>query len=123
LAEVLDQHGNVVAPLPQRRHRNGKHVKAVPKVFAKQAAVHLLSQVSVRRCNDADVDFDRLRTTKPLELALLNYAEQLDLQFQGQLANFIEKDRSSRGQFKTPKLAREGAGKRSSLMAEQLTLD
>ena len=66
---------------------------------------------------------DRLRAAEPLELALLQHAQQLDLRREVELADLVEKERAAFGQLEPPLLRRVGAGERALLVAEQLRLD
>ena len=70
-----------------------------------------------------DVGLDRLGAAEPLELALLQHAQQLDLRRQVDVADLVEEQRAALGQLEAPLLARFGAGERALLVAEQLRLD
>ena len=63
------------------------------------------------------------RAAQPLELALLQHAQQLDLRRQVQLADLVEEQRAALGQLEAALLRRVGAGERAFLVAEQLRLD
>jgi hypothetical protein len=54
-------------------------------------------------------------------LVLLQHAEQLGLQLQGHLADFVKKHDSTLGCTKHAQAATQRTGKRTLLMAEQLT--
>ena len=58
-----------------------------------------------------------------LELALLQHAQQLRLQLEGQLADLVEEQRAAVGQLEAPELPRQRAGERPLLVPEQLALD
>ena len=60
---------------------------------------------------------------EPLELALLQHAQQLDLGREVQLADLVEKQRAALGQLEAPFLRRVRAGERAFLVAEQLRFD
>ncbi len=57
--EVVSQHGNVLAPLAQRRQGDGGHVKAVEEIFTKAAFTDRMGQVDVRGGNDPHIDLHR----------------------------------------------------------------
>ena len=77
----------------------------------------------MRRGDDPDVDAHGLRAAEPLDLPLLEHAQQLDLNVGRQVADLVEKDRRVIGQLEPPDLPRQGAGKGALLPAEQLALD
>ena len=64
-----------------------------------------------------------LGAAEPLELALLQHAQQLDLRRQVDVADLVEEQRAALGQLEAALLARLGAGERALLVAEQLRLD
>ena len=53
---------------------------------------------------------------------LVQYSKQLDLNRGGNVANLVEKHRTSVGLLKPARLGRDGSGKRALLEAEQLAL-
>jgi hypothetical protein len=55
-----------------------------------------------------------------LELALLEHAQQRDLDRRRQLSHLVEEDRAARGQLEAAFAALQGAGEGSPLVAEQL---
>ena len=59
---------------------------------------------------------------EPLKLLLLQNAEQFRLQFQGDVADFVKKQRASVPQFKSSDFLRNCSGERSFFVAEQLAL-
>ena len=63
------------------------------------------------------------RAAEPLDLPLLEHAQQLDLDVRRQLADLVEKDRRAIGQLEAADLPRERAGEGAFLAAEQLALD
>ena len=60
---------------------------------------------------------------EPLELALLQHAQQLHLGGELDVADLVEKQRAAFGELEAPLLARVGAGERPLLVAEELRLD
>jgi hypothetical protein len=88
--EVLGEQGHVVEPVAQRRHLDLDHVEAVIEIFAERAAADHLGEVAVGRGDDAHVDLDRLLAADALEAELLQDAQELGLQAQGQLADLVE---------------------------------
>src|SRR5690606_42005810 len=64
-----------------------------------------------------------LHDALPIYVFLLQEAQQVRLQLQRQIADFIQKQRSPVGRLDASDLALVGAGERALLMAEQLGLD
>src|ERR1039458_7068436 len=58
------------------------------------------------------------RAAQPLELALLQNAQQLGLQLQRDVADFVQKKRALVGQLEAPDLLADGARECALLMAE-----
>ena len=77
----------------------------------------------MRGGDDPRVDLGCLRAAQPLDLLVLQDAQQLDLDLERQVADLVQEDRRSVGQLEAPGLTREGAGVGAFLPAEQLALD
>ena len=127
LRELIDEapheQGDVLGPIAQRRHFDRKDVETVVQVLPERVLGDALFQVAVCRRNDPDVDAHGLRAAEPLNLPLLEHAQQLDLRVGRQVADLVEKDRRMIRQFEPPDLPRQRAGKGALLPAEQLALD
>ena len=67
----------------------------------------------------ARVDADRLRVADALELALLQHAQQLDLQLRRRGIDFVEEDRAGVGGFETAGAIGHRSGERTADVAEQ----
>ena len=77
----------------------------------------------MRGGDDARVDFGGPRAAQPLDLLLLQHAQELDLDVGRQVANLVQEDRRSVGQLEAPDLARQGPGVGALLPPEQLAFD
>src|SRR5690606_16772356 len=66
---------------------------------------------------------DRPGSAQPLDLALLQDAQQLHLDRGGHLAHLVEEERAAVRPLEATLLARDGAGERAALVAEQLALE
>ena len=78
--EVAGQHRDVGRPLAQRRQVQVDHVQPEPEIFAEAAGSNLGLEVAIAGREQADVDLDRRRAAQPIDLALLDGAQQLGLQ-------------------------------------------
>src|SRR5262252_7383035 len=120
---MFNQHGNVLAALPEGRDRDRKNIQPVPEVFADLSLIYLLFQVPVGSGDNVHVNLYRLGASQPLELAFLNYAQQLYLQLQRQLANLIEKNRGAVGELEAADFAVQGPGESAALVTKQFAFD
>ena len=122
LDEVLGQGQDVARPLAQRRQAQVHDVQAVEQVLAERPVAHGLGQVAVGGGQDADVDLHRLGAADPVDLALLDGAQQLGLQAAVHLADFVEQQGAAVGLLELADAAGHGAGEGALLVAEQLAL-
>ena len=120
---MLDELRNVLAAIAQRRNGDRKHVEPVVQVATETTLPDFLGQVPIGRRDDADIDVDRARAAQPLDLALLQHAEQLGLELERQLADLVEQNRSPVRQLEAANLRRVRAGEGAALAPEQLALD
>jgi hypothetical protein len=107
----------------KRRRENGEDLEAVKEVAAKLLFRDHFGQVAIGGGDEAHVDGDGPRSAQALDLALLQSAQQLGLQVERQLAHLVEKERALVGQLQTADLARNGAGERALLVAEELAFE
>ena len=92
--KVAHQHGNIAGAIAQRRREDGKHLQPVIEVGAELFFRHHLGQVAIGGGNQPHVHLDRPRSAEPLEFALLQGAQQLGLQVERHLADFVQKQRA-----------------------------
>ena len=112
-----------LGPLAQRRQRDREDVEPVVEILAELALGDQRLEVAVRGRDDPHVDLDGLAAADPLELALLQHAQQLDLHVERQVADLVEKQRAAVGQLEPAGPTRHRAGERPLLVAEQLRLE
>ena len=121
--EEVDQLGDVRAPIPERRHEDAHHVQAEEQILAEAAAADGALEILVRRRDDADVGADRLATTDPRELALLEHAQELGLERERHVADLVEEEGATGRGLELADAALDGAGERAALVAEELALE
>ncbi len=114
---------NVVLPLFQRRHSNREHVQAIKKIFPEPSRLDLFLKITVCRCNDPDVHFDREGTAQLLEFPVFNDPEQFCLEFERKIPDLIEKNGSSVGKIEPADLGCVSTSECPLLPAEELALD
>ena len=116
---MIDKTGDVFFPVAQRRQINGNDVETIVEVLAEGALLESRAQILIRGGDDAHIDVYRFGTAQPLELALLQNTEQLDLYLRRHVADLVEKNRAAVGLFKLAGMRLRGAGEGTFLVAEQ----
>ena len=117
--EVVGQQGNILAPLFQPRQRQGDDIQAVIQIFAEGAVGHGGFEIVVGRGQDAHVDRLGARGPDRPHRLFLQHAQQLDLQCQRHIADFIQKQGAAIGGLEQADMIGGRAGKRAAQMAEQ----
>src|SRR5438128_2616044 len=118
--EVLDERGNVLSPLAQRRHVDRDHVEPVVEILTERARPDGGFQIYFRRRQDSHVDRHRPHAAQPLDLALLQDAQQLRRKVEPQGADLVEEHGAPVGQLEAAELLRVGPREGALLVAEQL---
>src|SRR5260370_23005795 len=99
LGEVLNQKRNILGPLAQRRNTDGKNVQAIVEIGTKLLFIDHRFEVPVGGGDQPRVGAQRPRAAQPFELALLQDAEKLGLQFERNLADLVQKNGSAMRQL------------------------
>ena len=81
---------NLLAPLAQRRHVNPDHAEPVVEILAELSLGDPLLEIGVGRREHAHVDRLRPRFPDRHDLALLEESQQLRLDVERQVADFVE---------------------------------
>ena len=123
LEEDLRESGDIALAFAQSRQPDRDHVQAIKQILAKRALIDGFLQVPVGCCNDARVNPGSDVAAQCLDLPLLQRAQELHLQFQGQLADFVEKHRSAAGGGKQSLSILGGTRKGSPDVAKEFALD
>src|SRR5207247_1089364 len=120
--EMIRKQRDVLTMLPKRRQRDMDDVQAIEEITAESPGLDFLRKIPVGARDDADVDPDRLGATDRPHLFLLNHAQELHLQVQRHLADFIEKDRAVLGRDEQPATCLHRAGESTLHVPEELAL-
>ena len=80
---------DVLQPLSQRRKHDGKDVETVIEVRAEALLGDRALEVTIRGRDQPHVRLQRLRSAHPLELAVLQHAQELRLQLQRKVADLV----------------------------------
>src|SRR5262249_43915087 len=90
--EVPSEARDVLRPLSQGRQGDGEDVEPVIEVRAEAPLAHGSLEVAIRGRDQPHVYFQRLRPADALELALLQYAQELRLQLQRQVPDLAPEE-------------------------------
>jgi hypothetical protein len=121
--EARGQQRHVLAPVAQRRDAHRDHAQPVEQVLAERARRRLGREVAVGGGDDAHVHLDGLRAAHPLELLLLQHAQELGLQVEPHLADLVEQQRAAVRALEGALHALHRAGEAPLLVPEQRALD
>ena len=121
--QVLREQRDVLAPLAQRRERDGKDIQPVVEIVAESTLPDFFRQIAIGGRDHAHVDVDGARAPQALELPFLQHAQQLRLQLDWQVANLVEEQRPAVSELESPGLARMRPRERAALAPEQFALD
>ena len=116
------QHRDVRRALTQGRRPKLHYTQSKIEVLAKLAVAYHLLQVFVSGRDDSHVRRQRLVATDPLERALAEKPQHLDLRRLVDFANLVEEQRAALGLLEPPDTTLMRASERPFLMAEQLAL-
>ena len=111
LEELLDQRGDVLLAVAQRRNEEGDDVEPVEEVFAEVAAGDLLFEVLVGGGDDAHIDVDGMGGADREEALFVEGAEDLGLGLEAHVANLVEEERPTVGAFEGAALFGWSAGR------------
>ena len=121
--EMLEQQRDVLAPLAQRRQRQRDDAEPVVEVGAKAPLVRQRLQVGLGRCHHPAIDRDQGVGAQPLQAALLQHAQQLDLQRDRHRLDLVEEQGAAAGVLDLADAALAGPGVGAGLVAEDLALE
>ena len=94
---MIRQGRDVLGPFAQRRHRQGQHVQPVEQILAKPALGDGLAQAHIGRGDDADIQADGFAAADAADLAFLQEAQQVALQVDRHVADFVQEQRAAVG--------------------------
>src|SRR5437773_958718 len=120
---MVDEAWNLIAPFAKRPDREADDVQAVEEIFAELTGVHGLFEIGVRGGDDADVDRQGGWLAERGDFPRLEKAQELGLQIEPQLADFVEKQRAAARRPDEANLVPVGAREGAAAMAEQLAFE
>src|SRR6267154_5241614 len=123
LDQIFDQERDVFGTLAERRDVDRKDVEPVKQILPECSCGNRFRQVAVGRRQEADVHVNRVAVAHALDLVILKDAEQGDLGFRRQIADFVEENRATVGGFESPQTSLQRARERALLVAKELRRD
>src|SRR5689334_6334777 len=93
-------------------------VEPVEEILAEPAFTNVGVEIPIRRSDDAYVDPDRLDAADPLELLLLQCAQELHLHARRDLPDLVEEQRPAVSELEPPGFARHSARERAAFIPE-----
>src|ERR1035437_10888441 len=116
------QHGNVLLAVAQGRNLDGKDIKPVIEVLPEPAFLRILLQVAVGGGDDPDIHRAGLLLADPLILLLLEDAQELALEREGDFPHLIQEQSATIGGFESAGAGFEHAGESAPGVAEEFAL-
>src|SRR5262249_39796593 len=107
----------------KRRQMNRKDIQAVEKIGAKFLLVNHGLEVAVGGRDQAGISAQRARASEPLELLILQDAQQLRLEIKRDLANLVQKYGAVIGQLKPSDALCDGASEGPFLVTKKLAFE
>src|SRR4029077_5565024 len=121
--EVMNERLDVLGSLPEGRYRDREDVEAVIEIVTEPLGSNHPAKIRVRRGDRAHIDPEPPRPAETLQLAFLQYPEQLWLQLERNLAHLIEKQRAAVRKLEPSDPLCDRACECPPLVAEQLALE
>src|SRR5215475_1128333 len=119
LGEIANQQGNIFGALTQGRNANRKNVQSVIQVAADLPGLRHLLQIAIRCRDESYIDLLRVGAAQALKLSFLKGAQELRLDFGGNVANLVQEQRALVSQFESTDLLRDSTSEGSPLVAEE----
>ena len=103
---------------PQRWQVDSHHAKPVEQILAKLRIPNGRLQIAVRRADHSHIHGNRLRSAEPFDGPILEHTQHLGLCHRIHVANFIQENRSARGQLEFSFFLLRRAGKRAAFVTK-----
>lgn len=118
--EMLREKRNVLAPFPQRRHRQREFQQPEIQVLAQDTHRDGVLQIAIGCGNHAHVDRYLAVAADAGDVVGFDHPQQVHLQGQRHFGDFIEEQGAAAGLLEITGVQLRGAGERAALMPEQL---
>src|SRR6185369_16768359 len=82
---------NIIRTLTQRRQHERHNIQTEKQILPEPVCRNFLLEISIRRGDQSNIDWQSLRPTNALKLSLLQHTQQLHLHRGAQVADLVEK--------------------------------
>ena len=120
---MFGEGNNVLRSLAQRWNTELELSEAMEKILTEAAVLDRSFEVLVGGGDDADVNFNLAVAAETVERLTVEYAQQLDLSLQLQLADFVKEKCALVGKFKETGLGGIGAAEGAFFVSEEFAFD
>src|SRR5450755_41591 len=117
------QRHDVFRAIPHRRQYDLNHVQPEVEILAEGAFLDSFPQIFVSGGDHAQVQLDILKAAEPAEILVFQHAQELGLEHQWNLANFVKKECALVGQLEDAAFLLAGIGKGALFVAEQFAFE
>jgi len=121
--EGLGDRHDVLGAIAKGGQADREDGQAMVEVLSERALSDHRPQVSVGRGDPAHVHVDGGAAAEPLELPLLEHAQELGLELLVELSDLVQEERPPVGELDAAAALDVGAGERALLVAEELALE
>src|SRR6202453_32782 len=119
----MNKERNILPSLAKWWYLNRKNIQPVKEILPELIVADHQRQIPMGRRDEANVNMNGLVASQPLEFLFLQRPQQLWLQLQTNVVNFIQEQRAAIGNFETAAFLHQSAGERTLLMSEQFAFD
>ncbi len=121
--KVIGQFRDILAAFAQGRQINRNHAQTKVQVFAELLGGDRIFEILVGRGDYARLHPERFEAADARELAFLQHAQQLGLQLDRQIADFVEEERAAAGLLDLARAPLGRAGEGPALVAEEFAFE
>src|SRR6202021_1692856 len=121
--KIVNQQWDVLASLTKWWYLNRKNIEPVKQILAELIVADHHRQISMGRRDKANIDMNGLVAAQPLEFLFLQRAQQLRLQLQTNVADFIQEQSAVIGKLQTSALLHQSASECTLFVSEQFAFD
>src|SRR5690606_8062258 len=121
--EMLTQQRDVLHPFAERRYMNLYSVDTVQEVLAERSVTHHVVQGHIRSAYEPYINRSRLVRSHPGHLPRLQRTQQLALEVEAEVADFVEEECPFVREFKPPRPVFARIRKRALLMPKQFAFE
>ena len=121
--EVVQQQQDIVAPLPQRGEVRAQDIEPEVEILSEGSLAYQLFKVAMSAGDDPDIHAHLFAAPQRIKLPIVKNRQQLDLQLQGQVADFGEENGAALRKAEHAGLVAVRPGERPALVAEEFRLE